>query len=636
MTVSTEPPEIAADPWTWRTVLVPTRTETWGELCDEFLAFFSRMTIDTKEEGAIRPTVLSSQLFLVYAIFAGLASGRHDFVILKARQLGISTILWALDLFWMMKFGGLKGFYIADSDENKELHRDELGLMLDSVPVALRRKTRVSNRLQLAFATTPAYRGSRLMFSAANKKNTGQLGRSKGLNYIHAEELDSWEDPTALGSLDAARAAKHPLRLYLWVGTGQGYGELYKMWEQAGESVFSKQIFIGFWHLDTNIITPETDPAAWEVYGTAPFSQDEQEWADEVQRRFGHRMTIYQVAWWRMTKMEGKGIAGDEAKALQEHPWLPEQAFQASGSQFISATTALRLRTALSRAPEALCYRFDWGTTFDENGDETIVEVDAKLAQLTVWQEPRVGSYYIVAGDPAYGSSEHADAFAATVWRVHPDALVQVATYHAQVGTMYQFAWVLAYLSCNYPRWLIYDINGPGVAVLQEFRRLREQGLGLTHRGGGLQDAVGSIQEYLWSRPDVMSPSFNWQWKTGPSTQEPLMEQLRNEVERGALVMRDSRLVTEIAALRRDKGRIEPGGMAHDDLAVTAAMAVEYWLNGDVLPEIEGIVAPLSAPEAAPPAIETTLRGFMSRMNRVQEPAGPRISRGVRPGGPGR
>ncbi len=150
----------------WRDVQVPTLAHTtWGQLREEFVSFCRRVTIDAKELGTTRMHLLSSQVYLLDEIFMGLAEGYHDFVILKARQLGTSTLLWAFDLFWLMKFSGLQGFYVADSDPNKELHRDTIAQMLESLPVKLRRQTRVSNRLQLAWVSIPGvYRGSRLMF----------------------------------------------------------------------------------------------------------------------------------------------------------------------------------------------------------------------------------------------------------------------------------------------------------------------------------------------------------------------------------------------------------------------------------------------------------------------------------------
>src|SRR6266849_2861682 len=79
------------------------------------------------------------------------------------------------------------------------------------------------------------------------------------------------------------------------------------------------------------------------------------------------------------------------------------------------------------------------------------------------------------------------------------------------------------------------------------------------------------------------------------------MEQLKDSVERGALVVRSEDLVTQLAALRRDEktGLIEPGGVTDYDLAVTAALACHCWLQ-NVIPEIEDAVAPLTPPSNAP------------------------------------
>jgi hypothetical protein len=548
-----------------------------------------------------------------------------------------STILWALDLFWLTTFKGLQGMYVADDEPNKEIHRDVIGQMYLSIkaPRLTRGPFRAHNRLESTWHDTETWDASRLMWAFANKKKEGQLGRSRGVNYIHGTEMDSWGDESALGALDAARAMTHPRRLYVWEGTGQGFGVLYQMWEQAETSVTTRRIFIGWWRLTSHLVTRE-QRALWEVYGAPRPTPDEKEWAAEVKKRYAVDVTRQQLCWWRWTLAEGKGINGDLATMMQEHPWLPEQAFQASGSAFLSPTVNLRLRQQTERAPRPTFYRYEWGATFDAKGDDALVEVPAEASVLTVYEEAVPNGLYIVAGDPAYGSSEDADSYAVTVWRAHPDALVQVAEYHTTLGTMYQFAWVLAHLASYYPKWLIYDIQGPGTAVMQELKRMAETGFGLTQRHGALQNVIGNIQHYLWTRADALSPSFSWGWKTSPGTQEALMEQLRNEVERGALVVRSRRLADELAALRREGGRIEAGGVAHDDLAVTAAMAVEYWL-GTVQQEIEGLVADHAPPAGSPKnATELLIRRFMRGVTNPEPGAGQPKQYGLKTLGPGR
>lgn len=612
-----------------------------SDLLPEFIAFAESMKIASKEEGVVTLSLMSSQYQLVYEIFSGLDQDIHDFVIVASRQIGKSTVLWALDLWWLQKFPAMQALYISDDSENTEIHRRTLGAMYKSLPPKFTRGPfSIHNRIETTWDGGRGWAPSRIMWTHASAQNEGQLGRSRGVNYVHGEEIDGWQDRKGVNSLTAALAKNHPTRLYLWVGTGQSYGLLYEMWEQAGKSTTSKQIFLGFWRLNTQRITEAAQPKQWTVYGKPRPSPDELEWMREVKKRYGHVVDREVLAWWRKELAEGKGINGDEASMLQENPWLPEQSFQSSGSQFLSSSVMLSMHHEFARAPKPKGFRYDWGHTFDEkftpDGDQTIVQVPLEQAILTVWEQPDPAGLYVVAGDPAYGSSETADRFAITIWRCWPDSLVQVAEYQTPIGTMYQFAWTLAHLAGSYPRWLIYDVNGPGAAVLQELKRMQELGFGLTVRGSGIQDVVSRIQTYLWSRPDALSSSFSWGWKTSGGTQEQLMEQLRDMCERGMLVVRSRALWSELGALRRDGSRIEAGGVAHDDLAVTAAMAVEYWLTS-IVQEIEQWMAPKDArPTAQTEPTQRLVRGFMARMRQPgdEEPA-PR-QYGVRSVAPGR
>lgn len=605
------------------------------------MVFCESVRIPSKDIGLAPLILMDSQRYLIETIFWGLSQDRHDFVIVKARQLGASTVLWALDLFWLTKFS-IQAMYIADDEANKELHRDVIGQMYLSLPRAMSRGPwRVNNRYELTWldqkrADGSRWAASRMMWAFANKRHEGQLGRSRGVNYIHAEELDSWQDEEGVAALEATRSSVHPQRLYLWVGTGQGHGILYQMWDQAEHSLSSVPIFIGFWRRPDYTVTRQ-DRAMWEVYGVPPWSPEEREWAAEVKTRYGHVISKPQLAWWRKTLREGKGIDGDEAKMLQEYPWLPEQAFQASGSRFLSATTCLRLRTGLRHAPQPAYYRYDWGATFDAKGDEVLVEVPVESATLTIWEEPRPDAVYVVAGDPAYGSSAEADSFAITVWRAHPDQLIQVAEFHTTLGTMYQFAWVLAHLGGNYPRYMIRELNGPGKAVLQEMDRMANYGYGLANRGGALQNVVAAIQHYLYKRADALTGTYSFDWLMTSQNREIIMEKLRDAVERGALVVRSEDLTEELAALRRDEGRIEAGGVMHDDLAVTAALAVECWTE-TVIPEIESFVAPSQPdPREGRDVTERLVATFLRRIQMhaaSEEPERPPF--GVTQVGPGR
>ncbi|MBA0088701.1 MAG: hypothetical protein HRJ53_27240, partial [Acidobacteria bacterium Pan2503] len=59
---------------------------------ERFEEFCGRLQIDTKERGRVPFKWLGTQRYFVNEISAALAADIHTFVVLKGRQIGISTI----------------------------------------------------------------------------------------------------------------------------------------------------------------------------------------------------------------------------------------------------------------------------------------------------------------------------------------------------------------------------------------------------------------------------------------------------------------------------------------------------------------------------------------------------------------
>ena len=100
---------------------------------DAFLRFLNYVTIDSKETGptTLGKTVYEAQRRALECIFAGLANDVHDFKILKSRQLGISTITEALDVFWLGMHEGCQGALIFDTSAHLEKARERRVVMTD-------------------------------------------------------------------------------------------------------------------------------------------------------------------------------------------------------------------------------------------------------------------------------------------------------------------------------------------------------------------------------------------------------------------------------------------------------------------------------------------------------------------------
>lgn len=147
-----------------------------------FLDFLSRVKIVSKELTEPAPIdPYGAQIRFLDEMCAGLDVGVHMFVCLKARQLGISTIMLALDLFWLWMFPGLQGALIADTADNKDTFKQTIEIMLEGLPDGFKIPVKRHNRNGLLLKN-----GSRLMYMSAGRRKNSGLGRSRGLNFVHA------------------------------------------------------------------------------------------------------------------------------------------------------------------------------------------------------------------------------------------------------------------------------------------------------------------------------------------------------------------------------------------------------------------------------------------------------------------
>src|SRR5260370_4282543 len=83
------------------------------------LDFCSHLTIDSKESGVGPLNLYRAQRRLLEEVCEGLDRGVRHFLVLKARQLGISTVSLALDLLWLSVHPGTQGALITDDDGNR-------------------------------------------------------------------------------------------------------------------------------------------------------------------------------------------------------------------------------------------------------------------------------------------------------------------------------------------------------------------------------------------------------------------------------------------------------------------------------------------------------------------------------------
>lgn len=562
-----------------------------------FTEFCSQMTIPSRDAGPILMTqLMGTQEYWLNEVAAGLERGVHEFVTLKGgRQVGGTTGADAMTLWWMPSNDGTQGALVSDDDENRDWRRDVLTSMNDSLPKRLRYPFRVYNRTIAAWTN-----GSRLAFLSAGHRQGSNLGRSRGLSYLHADEVGSWPDPLAISALRASLSEINPQRLYLWNSTARGIDTpFHDLWKVAQTAVSQRAIFLAWWRHGGYSVPDEDERFA--RYGRANLSADERIMLNVVRQRYDVVLTRNQMAWYRWKLAEG--MNGDEVMMAQEFASLPEEAFQAFGEKFIGPSLIRRLRLGLDVAPKAAGYKYQFHETLDETAEKGILPADPTTdllkGTLRVWEEPAHEGVYLVAGHPQYASSDTASLYVAEVFRIWPDRMAQVAEYVADAGHMYQFAWTLLHLCGAYrtflPTYFMLEIGASGSRVLEEIQLIERYGFGLTSRAHGkIQDFLGSVRHYYYMRPDQTGRrTAPISWKTHGNNRPLLLHGLRDTVERGKMEVRSELLIDAFAALRQGDATsadaIVGSGKGGDSVAVCAALAVECW-SKSAIPDLAGFI----------------------------------------------
>jgi len=530
---------------------------------DLFYKFCSELKIETKEQGLRKMNnLLGTQTYVMDEIAKGLQDDIHFFVILKGRQLGITTISLALDLYWHFTHPGLQGTLTTDTEENRDMFRSTLAMYMEGLPKEYRIPLLAHNRNQLSLKNR-----SRLFYQVAGLRAKGSLGRGKAITYLHGTETSSWGDEEGLASLLASLAETNKDRLYIFESTARGFNMFHDMYTTAKKARTQRAIFCGWWR--NELYAADPDSSVYKVYWDGKLTPEEKEWTRDIKKLYDVEINSRQMAWWRWKMFEG---IKDDSLMYQEFPPTEDYAFVMTGTSFFSNSRCTdAFKKAKSKSYDS--YRYIFGANFP---DTEVIKSTERLATLKVWEEPVDTAYYVIGADPAYGSSDWADRFCIQIYRVYADGLDQVASFATSEMNTYQFAWVIAHLAGAYKNsTLNLEVNGPGQAVINELRNLKRQATSLGGAmGAELMNVYGSMQNYIWRRNDTLGGVSNSiGWLTTAATKERMLTYMKDYFERNMMNIYDIDTIDEMKTVVRDGGSIEATGRNKDDRVIASALA---------------------------------------------------------------
>jgi hypothetical protein len=559
-----------------------------------FYKYLDTCWVNSKDAGRIclGPNLYQGQRDCITQIFDALEAGIHCIYILKSRQLGISTIIRALCIFWIGVHQGLKGALCFDTSPHRESARKELVTMLQNLPASLKfpkvKGTGAGNRDSLELVNE----SSMIFMSAGVKKSksSGTLGRSEGLTLAHLSELCSYDNDEGLKSFEQSLSEIHPDRLYIYESTARGFNQWYTMWKRAKkDEAHCKCIFLGWWSKPSQAIA--RDELDFQTYGLTPPSTIELEKIKAVREQYGHEITPEQLAWVRRKfdpnysdEEDADDADGEEDSVmLAEQAWTEEEAFQQTGAVFFGSKQLTDQTNAFVKH-KAKTYMYIAGDDF--SAMRIYPAQNMRSVELKVWEEPEVGAQYVMGIDPAYGENENNDRSSIEICRCYADGLDQVAEYAWPLITTQQFAWAIASLLGWYGMGAeisyILEINGPGSAVFNELKSLKfkidnDRSARKDLEDRGLTNVFKNVKTYIYTRPDAMGAGSNWHWETSTKRKILILERMRDFVSTGKLHIRSASLIEEMKTVAREGDSIGAPQSMRDDRVISMALAAYYW-----------------------------------------------------------
>lgn len=285
------------------------------------------LKIRTKVNGVVPFALNSVQQDLLDKFLTEMEMhGRARFIVLKARQMGLSTFIEALIYWWTIFHEGTKSLVLTHLDSaTKELF-EMTRRYHDHCPEQFKPAAHRDSTNELAFSSIDCA----IKTATAGNKNVGHGSTIQCLHWSEVSRSRNQADITA-GVMQTVPTGDGTM-IFL-ESTANGIGEYFQqMWEGAirGENEF------------TPVFYPWTAMSEYRQDATGvEFSAEEREY----QRLFN--VDDEQLAW-RQTKIRQFKGSPEEKLALfrEQYPITPEEAFQSSENAFINGASVREARKA--------------------------------------------------------------------------------------------------------------------------------------------------------------------------------------------------------------------------------------------------------------------------------------------------
>jgi len=282
----------------------------------------------------------------------------HRNVILKARQLGFTTLIAILWLDFALFNPNVKCGIIAQDDATAtEIFKDKVKFAYDNLPEAIKqmRPLKYDNAHELGIdhgnnSTSSIRVATSMRGGTYHRLHVSEFGKICAKNPSKAKEVISGSIPSV------------PMSGILIIeSTAEGQqGSFYSICQaamkllQLGKKLSPKEYRFHFyaWHQD--------EKYRLNAEGVH-ISEKDHEYFDEIETKMNVTLDLEQRAWYIAERTSFED-AGEDSSMLQEYPSTPDEAFQKSteGTYFAKQMTAVRKEKRICKIPvvDMLCNTF--------------------------------------------------------------------------------------------------------------------------------------------------------------------------------------------------------------------------------------------------------------------------------------
>ncbi len=555
--------------------------ETVKLVAGDFLLFCERnLMIRDKYSNQLIPfyNVLNwEQMELIKMVAEDLATGRPiRYIVLKARQMGMSTLIEAMGYWWTSTHRFTTTVIIAHEKEATKNLYEMFRRYYEYSHPSFKPDRKYNTKQDLTFDVSDEVKKT---YDAQNLPSPGLQseiktmvategkGRSSTIKFLHGSEVAFWDDSADVTSAAVQAVPMAPETFIFLESTANGIGGYYyDEWNAAkrGESQFRPVFFP--WHSHNEYETPniiDDDLGDLDAEEEALYKLFEHEGYD--------RASWPRKIYWR--RLKKKEFRTDPKKFYQEYPSTPEEAFLASGRPVFDVPMLQEMERIAVDAQKTHPYMCgDIKKVVDpETGMERIkfIEIrrvgDNDPTPLRVWWDVDRSRKYVIGVDVSEGieveasSGKEADFSVITVfdvlarkvvarWRGYadPDQLGEIVF---NIGTYYNTALVGV------------EINNHGIATAAKLRNMFYRNLYMRETAEDEQFQVRTTK-------------FGWQ--TNKKTKPIMISELQRSIREGDIIDLDIVFIREaMSYIRKDNGAMEAQQGQHDDVVMSTAIALQ-------------------------------------------------------------